>query len=593
LCITALCTTFLAVSSKAYAKTLYLDPGVWDTSNAKFAAYYFNAGETGTWTSDYLTEQSDETFKAEIPDGYTTVIFCRMNPAGGISWDYRWDQTQDLTIPTDGKNLYTITSQQSGTNIGLGQWSVYTPGTTPGPDPTTPTDYGTAVPSECEDVMLQAFYWDSYQDKGYGNTKWTTLKGQVDEIASSFSLVWLPPSAQSQGGLGYIPNDYSTQSSTALGKKADLQALLSAFHSKGVKVLADIVINHCGNNSSACDYKYMNFGEYGSFSPKSTWMTSNDEGVTSYHCTGGANADDGQHEANYGAARDWDHKNPEVQAMCKAYLQWMRNVMLYDGFRYDYSGGYHVSHVNDYNQASKPYFTVMEYWDGDANNLKTRIDQANKNTLTFDFAAKYNVFRDGIYLKNYSKCAGTQGLRGKGYSKYAVTFIDNHDTFARGSDNEDVAGKRDGSSVNDKSLMMRCNAYLLAMPGVPCVFYPHWVKYKTEIKAMIRARRAAGIHSESTVEETSGGGWYRATIKGKYGYVKVMLGTAASDAAPSGYTQAVKGSDYAMYYTGNGTWAVEHIEAEQSKGDKFIQDGQLFIRCGDRIYDAQGRLIQR
>lgn len=459
-------------------------------------------------------------------------------------------------------------------------------------DPDTPPqqDYATAVPSQCEDVMLQAFYWDSYQDKGFGDTKWTTLSGQVTEIGQSFDLVWLPPSHESKGGLGYIPGCYSTQSSTALGKKAALQGLIAGLHNNGVRVIADIVINHCGNSSTACDFKSLDFGEYGQFAPQSNWMTSNDEGVTNYSCSGGSNADDGQHEANYGPARDWDHKNPQVQAMCKAYLQWMKNVILYDGFRYDYVGGYHVSHINDYNTAAKPYFSVIEYWVGDANELKTRIDQADKNTLAFDFAAKYTAFRDGIYQKNYAKCLNA-GMRGKGYSKYAVTFIDNHDTFARGNDNEDVANKRNGESVNDKSLMMRCNAYLLSLPGVPCVFYPHWVTYKSEIQQMIAARKTAGIHSESTMTEEATKDYYKATVQGKYGSVVLYLGTAASEAAPAGYKTAVKGSDYAMYYTGTGSQKVETVKSEQTAGEKFLQEGRLYIRCGERVYDIMGNAI--
>ena len=412
------------------------------------------------------------------------------------------------------------------------------------PEPIVPQDYDTAVPEQSEDIMLQAFYWDSQNDKGYGDTRWTTLQGQASEISSYFSLVWLPPSAESNGGLGYIAKCYSNQNSS-LGSSSELASLINTFHAKGAKVIADVVINHCGNDNSWCNFKSLDFGAYGQFYPQSTWITSNDEAKGK--CTLGSNADDGQHEANYDAARDWDHKNTEVQAMCKAYTQWLKNTIHYDGFRYDYCGGFHTKHINEYNTAAKPYFSVMEYWIGDATELKTRIDQANKNTLTFDFAAKYSVFRDGIFKKSYANCK-KGGLRGKGYSKYAVTFIDNHDTFNRSNDNE-VNGKGDGSSINDKSLMMRCNAYLLSMPGVPCVFYPHWIKYKDEIKKMIDARRAAGIHSESTVDETSGSGWYRATVRGKHGSVKLMLGTAAADEQPVGYKEVVKGTDYAMYYT--------------------------------------------
>ena len=454
------------------------------------------------------------------------------------------------------------------------------------PTPVTPQDYETAVPSECEDVMLQGFYWDSQNDNGYGNTRWTTLTGQASEIGSYFSLVWLPPSAESTGGLGYITRCYSNQN-CSLGSQQELQSLISALHAKGVRVIADVVINHCGNRSSWCDFNSVNFGTYGSFSPQSSWVTSDDEGG----CNTTANKDDGQHEANYGAARDWDHKNANVQNMCKAYTQWLKNVMLYDGFRYDYCGGFHVSHVDAYNQAAKPYFSVMEYWYGDASHLKSRINDAGKNTLTFDFALKYNTLRDGIYQKSYTKCKNG-GLRGKGYSKYAVTFIDNHDTFNRGSDNEDVGNKRDGSSVNDKSLMMRCNAYILSMPGVPCVFYPHWVKYKIEIKKMIDARRAAGVHSESRVEEEAAKDWYRATIYGKHGNIKLMLGTAAEDEQPEGYTTAVKGADYAMYYVAFPE-GVETVSCQQSTPEwKFLQDGHLYIRVGEHVYDVQGRLVE-
>ena len=579
-----LCTIFSVVSSKAYAAY-----GILVNGTDYYAASYDGEDPFGEGFEQYLAH-------VYVHAGDYCQLYDADNQA---AWAVALNSSS-VTVFTLNGDRYTCSAdgcydfyikikyQNDQLYIGAGSNCSSTP--TDPSDPPTPQDYASAVPSQCEDVMLQAFYWDSYQDKGYGDTKWATLTNQVSEIGSYFDLVWLPPSHESKGGLGYIPSCYSSQSSSALGKKAALQGLISALHNNGVKVLADIVINHCGNSSNACDFKSLDFGTYGQFSPTNAWMTSDDEGVTKYGCSGGANKDDGQHEANYEPARDWDHKNVNVQNMCKAYLQWMKNVMLYDGFRYDYVGGYHVSHINDYNTASKPYFSVMEYWVGDASELKTRIDQAGNNSLTFDFSAKYNVFRDGIYLKSYTKCLNG-GLRGKGYSKYAVTFIDNHDTFARGSDNEDVANKRDGSSINDKSLMMRCNAYLLSMPGVPCVFYPHWVKYKSEIQAMIRARKAAGIHSESTVTEEAGSGYYRATVIGKHGSVKLMLGSAAGDAAPQGYTQAVKGSDYAMYYVSYGQ-GVENVEADK-QGEKFLKDGQLFIRRGDKVYDTMGRQVNR
>lgn len=590
---------FLAASSDANAKTLYLNPGILETGNAKFAAYYFNSGQTGVWTSDYLPELNDGIFQADIPDGYSTVIFCRMNPNAGLNWEGRWDQTEDLVIPSD-KNLYTISSKKDNSNICLGSWSVYTPTDNPGgggnTDPIVPSDYTTAVPSQCTDVMLQAFYWNSYTDETYGTSKWAALEGHVDEINSYFDLVWLPPSARaSGGGMGYIPQIYSNQN-CSFGAKTVLQRVIGKFHAGGTRVVADVVINHAGNNSGWCDFKPQDFGSFGYFEPKNTWITSNDEAKTEGKCSVvGSNADDGQHNANYGAARDWDHKNVNVQNMCKAYLKWLKSEMSYDGFRYDYAGGYHVSHINDYNTASQPYFSVMEYWDGNASNLKSRINQANKNTLTFDFAAYYTALQNGIAKNSYGGCKNA-GLRGQGYSKYAVLFVDNHDTFNRNDTNDpvDVGGSKDGhTTLANRDLMLQCNAYILSMPGVPCVFWPHWYTYKAEIKKMIHARKAAGIHSESTMEsESSGSGWYKATVVGKNGKLILYLGSAASEAAPSGYKQAIKDSKVAIYYTGSESWDVQEVQSDRVRGEKFIENGQLYIRVDEKVYDIQGRRVQ-
>lgn len=559
---------FLAVASNASAKTVYckMAQDWWKADGAAVAAHMWGGSSATTWPGIRMTQVSGATDVWSIDAGDNpNIIFVRVNGSGNVQdWGA---QTADLTIPTDDKNLYTITSTSAkwsgeGNKVD-GVWSVYGEGggdTPGGDDPVVPTEYDKAVPSECQDVMLQAFYWLSNEDNSYGGSQWSTLKSQADEISAYFDLVWLPPSCNSNDKMGYLPKEYHNQNSK-MGMRATLTQLIAALHNGGTRVIADVVINHAANKSSWVDFMDQDFGTtYGKFSPQSTWITSNDEAQG--HGQLGSNADDGQESnANYGSARDWDHKNSNVQTMFRAYLKWLKNVMLYDGFRFDYCGGYHVSHVNDYVSNAKPYFSVMEYWNGNASTLKQRIDDANKNTLTFDFAQFYTAFQQGIAGGNYSKLV-KPGLRGQGYSKYAVTFIDNHDTFNRSDiGNSDCGNSKDGSSsLNNKSLIMQCNAYLLSMPGVPCVFWPHWYKYKSDIKQMIHARKMAGIHSESTVQEESGSGYYRATIQGKYGSVKLMLGSAArDDAQPQGYTQAVKGSTYAMYYTGSGN-AIENVE---------------------------------
>ncbi len=566
---------FLATSFNAEARTLYLNTGgtaLWENNGAdKFAVWHWKDGSNGTFTP-WMTRVEGSLWQVTLSDESDRVIFCRFaTTATQPDWNQKWHQTEDLIV-TEGLDLFTITSMGEG-DKSVGVWSTY--GEEP-PEPIDPTDYDKAVPAECMDVMLQAFYWESYQDKGYGNTKWETLTGQVGEIGKTFTLVWLPPSAEASG-MGYIPTSYSSQA-CVMGKRSALEALISSLHNAGTRVLADIVINHCGNKSNWCDYRTMNFGEYGSFSPESSWVTRDDEG----NCNQTANLDDGQHEANYGAARDWDHKNTNVQNMCKAYLKWMKNVMRYDGYRFDYCGGYHTGHINDYVSAAKPYFSVMEYWDGNAANLKARINDAQKNTLTFDFSNMYNAIRDGIAKGSYTKCKNA-GLRGLGYSKYAVTFIDNHDTFARGGNTTDILGKNDGSSINNQKVMLQANAYILSLPGVPCVFYPHWVKYKTEIKKMVLARRSAGIHSESQMTETAGNGYYEATIDGKYGQVILYLGSSATKAQPEGFLLASKGDGYAMYYS------TTHPIVDDAIDD--VSTAQPALNWSEPVYNLMGQLV--
>ena len=57
-------------------------------------------------------------------------------------------------------------------------------------------------PANYDGVMLQAFYWDSYED-----TKWTNLTSQAPELGKYFDLVWVPNSANcvSSNSMGYLP----------------------------------------------------------------------------------------------------------------------------------------------------------------------------------------------------------------------------------------------------------------------------------------------------------------------------------------------------------------------------------------------------
>ena len=94
--------------------TLYLDPGVWAVDGPPYALHYWYSGQSGV---DVSMTEKDGIYYAEIPADADYVIFQRAN------WTKK---TNNLEIPNDGKNMYTITGWDNGSNnICPGTWSTY------------------------------------------------------------------------------------------------------------------------------------------------------------------------------------------------------------------------------------------------------------------------------------------------------------------------------------------------------------------------------------------------------------------------------------------------------------------------------------
>ena len=123
----------VAVTKGAYSnnakpndyKLLYFKPSAdWYTDRARFAVYAFKDGVGNKWY-DLSDKYSGGIYKIWVSTSYDKIILCRMNPAyTDNSWDtsskdYVWNQTADLVIPSDSKNLFTQNSGWSNN----GTWS--------------------------------------------------------------------------------------------------------------------------------------------------------------------------------------------------------------------------------------------------------------------------------------------------------------------------------------------------------------------------------------------------------------------------------------------------------------------------------------
>ena len=426
-------------------------------------------------------------------------------------------------------------------------------------------------PSQYEGVMLQGFYWD-----GYADAQWTRLEKQVDNLATTFDLVWLPQSADCGGqSMGYddlywFPGHYNS----SFGTEAELRSLIKTFKDKGIGTIADVVINHRKNVSNWVDFPKETYNGV-TYELKSTDICANDDkGATKTWATQNgyslsSNNDTGE---GWDGMRDLDHKSENVQNNVKAYLKMLLEDLGYVGFRYDMVKGYAGSYTKLYNEDSKPQFSVGECWDS-SNTIKNWIEATGKTSAAFDFQFRYTV-RNAINNQDWTKLAAqnegnwplvSSSYNSGSYRQYAVTFVENHDTEYRSSTAQQDPIRKD---------TLAANAYLLAMPGTPCVFMKHWQAYKQEIANMVAVRKAVGIHNMSkptTMASTKD--YYAVQVEGSDGKkLLCVVGSEAASYTPNGgdWKKVISGYHYLYYVKGI---EPEAITLPELKEDEKPQDG--------------------
>lgn len=434
------------------------------------------------------------------------------------------------------------------------------PEPTPTPTPTPEPEPGPSLTSQgwpinYGGVMLQGFSWDSYND-----SQWKILANQADDMKDYIDLVWLPQSgkcAETVQVMGYKPYYYFNQNSS-FGTETELRNLITKFKANGIGAIADVVINHRNTegwfNFPAEIYKGV------TYQMLSTDICKNDDqGKTATQAaTDGVSLSNNNDEGtDFDDCRDLDHKSANVQKIMKAYVDYLKNDLGYIGFRYDMVKGFDGIHVADYNDAVGVEYSVGEYWDGN-DKIESWINRTNKKSAAFDFQFRYNV-RDAVNgatdgkigsSSDWSKLNSSNNLmHDASYRRYAVTFVENHDTQYRSADSQNDPLRKD---------TLAANAYLLAMPGTPCIFQIHWNEYKPELKEMIAARKYAGITNMSNyVNRTSKKTLYVNEVTGTKHKLLVAVGDEASNyAGETGYTKIFKGHHFSYFLSNDAetTW---------------------------------------
>ena len=396
-------------------------------------------------------------------------------------------------------------------------------------------------PANYQGVMLQGFYWNSYDA-----TNWKKLQSQADELSEYFKLVWVPQSGNcGHESMGYDDLYWFNNYQSAFGSEQDLRSMINTFKQKGIATIADVVINHRSGVSNLVDF------------PKETYKGTTYQLLPTDICKdddGGAtatwaknngyelsvNSDTGE-DANF--ARDLDHNSLNVQNNVKAYLDFLLNDLGYGGVRYDMVKGYAAKFTGIYNTAAKPTFSIGEYFDGNKQKVVdwingTKVDNTIQSAA-FDFPMRYSV-RDAVNNGDWTKLDNGGLATDNDYVRYAITFVENHDTQTRDDAAQDPI-KKD---------TLAANAYILAMPGTPCIFLKHWIDCKQDLKNMILLRNLTGINNQSQWQRVgSTMGRYVFTTTGTNGRLHVAVGTNANsyDADRSMWTLVAEGNHYRYY----------------------------------------------
>ena len=393
------------------------------------------------------------------------------------------------------------------------------------------------------DIMFQCFHWyaDNYwlhEDGGW----WGVIAAHAADIkAAGVTLVWFPPAGV---GSYYQTEWYNLHSQW--GDRDGLLAAIKAMHSSGIKVLADAVLNHRSGRSDWADF----------YSPDwpTTVVLQNDSwpGIPGAPNNGKSpNYSEGMLDPG---SRNIDHRDPLVQKDTKIFLRWLRYTIGYDGWRYDFVNGYAPSHIQEFNTASSPVFSVGEYWQHDRQTVTSWMDgtdtgsgKANASSA-FDYPTHFNVesaTESGDYsvLNDNGKPSGIIGW----WPMKAVTFVENHDTAPR--DPNFTAN----ATQAYKDQRMQGYAYIMTHPGIPCIFWPHFFDwgqaYRDQIIKLTQIRKAAGINSVSPAQVVAAGAnIYAALITGDNQQVALKLGSSWAWNPPgAGWTIAASGTDYAVW----------------------------------------------
>ncbi|TVZ25316.1 alpha-amylase [Gillisia sp. Hel_I_86] len=349
------------------------------------------------------------------------------------------------------------------------------------PTPVTPKALDLSNYDNGSGVMMQTFYWDVEPRFEW----WINLSDKVVGWADAgIDRLWLPVATKGQSGgysMGYDPSDYFDFGeynqhgtvATRFGTREELESLISKAHDNNLEVIADIVINH---NSGGGE-------EYNPYRDKNTYTLFNEENGNAsgmfnrnfedFYPNGVSDFDEG---SLFYPEQNLDHNRERVQEWLwkndNSVAKYYKNVMGFDGWRFDYVQGYEPWVIKEWMNAVGG-FAVGENWDGNGANLAAWVEASG--IPAFDFAAFYKM--EEAFDRNDDLTYLEKDMLRKSNPEMAVTFVANHDTEKDSNEDNRIA----------KENKLKAYAYILTHDGYPTIFYSDYEDpaFQEQLKQLI------------------------------------------------------------------------------------------------------------
>ncbi|MEH2162268.1 MAG: alpha-amylase [Nostoc sp.] len=360
-------------------------------------------------------------------------------------------------------------------------------------------------------VMMQYFHWYIPPD---GNL-WNEFKEKVKELADAgVTSVWLPPAYKGTGGgydVGYGVYDmydlgeFDQKGSvrTKYGTKDEYIAAIKAAKAAGIRVYADVVLNHklgadqeeeveatpyspddrnhaIGEMQKIKVWTHFTFpGRQGKYSDME-WHWWHFDAVDFNVYNEGENAvylfKDKQFDDNvdlekgafdYLMGCDLDMESPEVRDELNRWGEWFVETTNIDGFRFDavkhVRAGFFPEWLQHCRQkAGRDLFAVGEYWSYEIEALHNFISVTGGDVMLFDAPLHYNFSAASTQGNGYDMRQIFDNTLVQQQPALAVTLVDNHDSQPLQSLE---------SVVESWFKPLAYALILLRSDGYPCIFY--------------------------------------------------------------------------------------------------------------------------